>query len=364
VFINPGDGKITLHEWVTIWTDAHDVGRATWARYRSHLDLHILPRFGDTPLAEINRMAVKTWVKDLNRRRAPATVANILTLFSSILNEAVEDRRIPANPCRRLRGATPPRPERPWATAAQVHTMAQRATAPNRILIITAAYTGMRWGELAGLQRPNCKLDDTRILIDPDHGALHEVSGHLELGPPKTPAAVREILLPPFLIDLLREHLDNHDHTHVFTGRDGGLLRRSSFHRRAWRPVTDGNRRDIPPVIAGMHFHDLRHTHKAWLIEDEVPEAAQAKRLGHRLPGVRGIYSHVTPLPRRRPTTTLGAAQLPHQQPVTTPATRKSSPGGAGQSCYRSPHPQGAPLLPNCSPQRKTTRYQDPIASR
>jgi hypothetical protein len=122
VFINPGDGKITLHEWVTIWTDAHDVGRATWARYRSHLDLHILPRFGDTPLAEINRMAVKTWVKDLNRRRAPATVANILTLFSSILNEAVEDRRIPANPCRRLRGATPPRPERPWATAAQVHT--------------------------------------------------------------------------------------------------------------------------------------------------------------------------------------------------------------------------------------------------
>jgi integrase len=167
VFINPGDGKITLHEWVTIWTDAHDVGRATWARYRSHLDLHILPRFGDTPLAEINRMAVKTWVKDLNRRRAPATVANILTLFSSILNEAVEDRRIPANPCRRLRGATPPRPERPWATAAQVHTMAQRATAPNRILIITAAYTGMRWGELAGLQRPNCKLDDTRILIDP-----------------------------------------------------------------------------------------------------------------------------------------------------------------------------------------------------
>ena len=30
-------------------------------------------------------------------------------------------------------------------------------------------------------------------------------------------------------------------------------------------------------------------------IEDDIPEIAQAKRLGHRLPGVRGIYSHVTP---------------------------------------------------------------------
>jgi integrase len=50
----------------------------------------------------------------------------------------------------------------------------------------------------------------------------------------------------------------------------------------------------VPPILAGMHFHDLRHTHKTWLIEDDIPEIAQAKRLGHRLPGVRGIYSHVT----------------------------------------------------------------------
>ena len=44
-----------------------------------------------------------------------------------------------------------------------------------------------------------------------------------------------------------------------------------------------------------MNFHDLRHTHKVWLIEDGIPEIVQAKRLGHHLPGVRGIYSHVSP---------------------------------------------------------------------
>ncbi|HWS38337.1 MAG TPA: hypothetical protein VN408_37080 [Actinoplanes sp.] len=36
------------------------------------------------------------------------------------------------------------------------------------------------------------------------------------------------------------------------------------------------------------------------MIEDSVPEAARAKRLGHRLPGVRGIYSHVTPIVEQR----------------------------------------------------------------
>jgi integrase len=48
------------------------------------------------------------------------------------------------------------------------------------------------------------------------------------------------------------------------------------------------------------HNYDLRHSHKTWLIEDGVPEVAQAKRLGHRLPGVRGIYSHVSAVVEQR----------------------------------------------------------------
>ena len=43
-----------------------------------------------------------------------------------------------------------------------------------------------------------------------------------------------------------------------------------------------------------MHFHDLRHTHKTWLIEDRVPEVVQHQRMGHRFGGVMGTYSHVT----------------------------------------------------------------------
>ena len=99
----------------------------------------------------------------------------------------------------------------------------------------------------------------------------------------------------------LRDHLDSHTQAYVFVGTDTGLYRRSNFSRRYWRPATDGNpHKVIAPVIPGMHFHDLRHTHKTWMIEDNVPEVAQAKRLGHRLPGVRGIYSHVSLIVEQR----------------------------------------------------------------
>jgi integrase len=172
---------------------------------------------------------------------------------------------------------------------------------PDQILVITAAYTGMRWGELTGLARPNLHLDDGYLRVHPTVGALHEVAGRLFLGPPKTADSARDIDLPPFLIDLLRTLLDSHDHDMVFCGARGSFHRRSSFSRRVFRPAVDGNPdRGISPVIEGMHFHDLRHTHKTWLIEADIPEIAQAKRLGHRLPGVRGIYSHVTPAMRQR----------------------------------------------------------------
>jgi integrase len=45
-----------------------------------------------------------------------------------------------------------------------------------------------------------------------------------------------------------------------------------------------------------MHFHDLRHTHKTWLIEDHVPRVLQLQRMGHKRKDVDDGYSHVTPV--------------------------------------------------------------------
>lgn len=108
---------------------------------------------------------------------------------------------------------------------------------------------------IAALQRTNLHFDEPRIIVDPDEGALHEVRGKHVLGPSKTTASVRTVHLPPSL----------------------------------WCRRFDDARRGTAAL-----FHDPRRTQKTRLIEDDVPEVAQAARLGHRMPGARGLYSHVS----------------------------------------------------------------------
>jgi integrase len=296
-FLDPRDGKITLAQWVEVWQDTHQAGRATWSAYRSHLRLHILPRLGELPLTSIRRQHVKALVMELTKKMSARSAADVIMVLSLVLREAVEDRRIGLNPAGGVKVAVGPRPERPHASPAQVAAIAARIRRRvDQVLVITAAYTGMRWGELTGLDRTNVDLRLADIYVHPEVGALHEVEGQLYLGPPKTTDSVRHIRLPRFLVELLDEILTGHDHATVFPGARGGFQRRSNFNRRAWSPAVDGDpERGVPPIVAGMHFHDLRHSQKTWLIEDGIPEIAQARRLGHRLGGVRGIYSHVTP---------------------------------------------------------------------
>jgi integrase len=295
-FVDPRLAQTLVGEWVRQWAEVHDVSAGTWAKYDAHLRNHILPRFGATALGEVSRMTVKGWVKSLRRSLAEATVADVVSLLSTIFNEAVDEGLIGANPCRRLRVHTGEQGERPHASAAQIPVLTARASFMDGVMIITAAYTGMRWGELAGLQWVRTDLDTGSLVIDAKDGALHEVNGTLELGPLKTKASARTVHLPPFLIALLGELHDSDPLARfVFTAPEGGWHRRANFRRRVWLPAVAGDpQRGWTSIAPGLHFHDLRHTHKTWLIEDDVPEVLQCKRLGHRLHGVRGIYSHVT----------------------------------------------------------------------
>jgi hypothetical protein len=48
------------------------------------------------------------------------------------------------------------------------------------------------------------------------------------------------------------------------------------------------------PVRAGLTPHGFRHSHKTWMIEDKIPEILAETRLGHDVPGMRGLYSYVS----------------------------------------------------------------------
>jgi hypothetical protein len=48
------------------------------------------------------------------------------------------------------------------------------------------------------------------------------------------------------------------------------------------------------PVKPGLTPHGLRHSHKTWMAEDGIPEILAEQRLGHEVPGMRGLYAHTS----------------------------------------------------------------------
>jgi integrase len=61
----------------------------------------------------------------------------------------------------------------------------------------------------------------------------------------------------------------------------------------------------LPPIQPEMHFHDLRHTHETWLVEDHVPRVLRLQRLGHKRKDIDDFYAHVTPAMRETMLTAL-----------------------------------------------------------
>ena len=49
------------------------------------------------------------------------------------------------------------------------------------------------------------------------------------------------------------------------------------------------------PVLTGVTPHGLRHGHQTWMDEDDIPEALKTERMGHEMPGMHGVYGHVSP---------------------------------------------------------------------
>jgi hypothetical protein len=126
-------------------------------------------------------------------------------------------------------------------------------------------------------------------------------------GRTKTPAGTRWVPLPPSIAVLYEELLDSHRHPFVLCTPEGKPWRRSNFRQRFWRPAWDGVTPDhpcsedhIPAILPWFTFHEGRHAHSTWLIEDGVPEVARRARLGQKMKGISRIYDHVTPVMRQQ----------------------------------------------------------------
>jgi integrase len=290
-WIDPHSGKRLFRDYADECMSRRDLRPTSAARDEIYMRRHVLPRFGDVPLARIERKDVQRWVGDLSARGlAPATLRACHRLLSGVLAEAVEERLIPQSPCRGVSLPRIPRTEQCFLTTEQVARLAEAVAPEYRALIYSAAYLGCRWGELAGLKRENVNLLKSYLTIQ---GTLEEVAGRLTyVEETKSAASRRRLTLPAFLVEILTEHLARAvPSEYVFTGRDGAPLRRSNFRRRHWKPALASAELD-----GGVRFHDLRHTCASILIAQGAHPAEIKARLGHAsIKTTMDVYGHLLP---------------------------------------------------------------------
>lgn len=288
---DPKRGEVLLCEIAETWYSTKVHLRETTKRiYRSTLDVHILPAFGERPIGSITTMDLHVWIAALHQkpRCGPNTVAKTYKQLRTIMELALDAGLIVRNPCRIKGAGTERLPEMRCATIEEVAALAQAVEPRCQALILLAAYSGLRWGELAGLRRR---------YLDPLHKTVRvveqcvEVEGRFVWGAPKTAAGVRTVVLPSFMCDVMIEHLARWSEPGidglVFVMPEGGPLRRANFRARVWFPgLRDAGIEDH------MRFHDLRHTNATLAAASGAPLRAVMHRLGHASSAAALRYQH------------------------------------------------------------------------
>lgn len=288
-WLDPDAGRITLRDYGTTWlAERVDLARTTHERYESAFRLHVCPELGGKSLTEITAEAVRTWRAGLLAGGAGvATAAKAYRVLRVILNTAVDDGRIRRNPCR-IKGAGADRsPERPTLTVDEVAAVMAKIDKRWQVMVLLAAFTTLRLGELAALRRRDVDLVGGWVHVRRAQAELS--TGELIIKDPKSEAGKRRVGIPTELLPSLSWHVDTFAEPgregRVFVGPKGGYVRRQNFRRLWIKALTAAG-------ITDVHFHDLRHTGNTLAAANGANLRELMERMGHASTRAAVIYLH------------------------------------------------------------------------
>lgn len=156
-----------------------------------------------------------------------------------------------------------------------------------RLLVLTLAYTGLRWGEIAALRVSRLDLLRRRLIVAE---SVTPVRGVMTWGAPKSHER-REVPLPRFLARHLELHIAGKGPDDlVFTGPRGAVLRARVFQRAALTAAA--GRIGVP----GFHPHEFRHTAASLAIAAGADVKVVQRMLGHKSATMTlDLYGHLFP---------------------------------------------------------------------
>ena len=232
----------TVGQWLDAWMENYaklQVRASSYKTYRGFIENHIKPALGDMPLEKLTAMDLQRLYKHLlengrvecaearNKPRGLSvkTVRNINQMISSVLNCAVEQRLIPANP---TKGCVLPKLERKEMKILPPESLGAFFEEARRSGVFELYYidlaTGLRRGELLGLKWSD--IDLARGIIHVRRQILRQ-NGRVVEAPLKTKNSYRNIAIGADTIKVLKS-MEQKD-GYVFPSPFGGLCPRTVF---------------------------------------------------------------------------------------------------------------------------------------
>jgi integrase len=216
---------------------------------------HVVAEFGNFPLSGITHQHITSWVVAGMKTHQPASVRKNVFTLRRIMEMAVHEGLIKANPTIGVRLPAENHLEQRYLDREQINALVQATPARYKSMVSVAVYGGLRFGELCALRRSSIDVSKNTIRVNQ---TLVEVNGHLSFGPPKTKTSVRTVTIPRSVMTDLVQHMSNHvgpdQDALLFTHGNGNPLRRGWFRNSVWLPATN------EAGVSGLRFHDLRHT--------------------------------------------------------------------------------------------------------
>ena len=305
------EGKsLKFTDFVEIWKrdyGSKELAPSTYKRYLGILESRIIPFFGHFRVDKIKPTDIMQFYdllskdtqivrrKDNNGKKtgkplSPKTILEHHRLLRAMLQKAVYWQMIVSNPADRVQAPKTKKPKRKYYDDEQSKALISglmKLTEEQfkyKVAIILTIFTGVRLGELMGLEWDDINFREGIVSINRSSQYLADKGVFTKV--PKTESSIRDVAIPDFVVSLLEEYkcwYDNqkalfgelwYDSNRLFVQADGKPMHPSTISKWFEKFVAQIGL----PVI---NFHGLRHTNATLLIAQNIDVSVVAARLGH-----------------------------------------------------------------------------------
>ena len=252
---------------------------------------HILPFFGEMPLADISKDTVKQWQNQMKRKvkpngqpYSPVTLRKIHMRLSAIFNFAIENCHLQRNPAREAHSIG--KKEKDdfifWELKDYKLFRNEVAEEPDLYYAFEVLYwTGIREGELLALTREDFDLKRKELKINK---TFYHVAGQNTITTTKTKKGNRIIPLPEALCEEMEEYFNL---LYNLKPEDRVFLISKTKLQNGMKKYSE------KAGVKKIRIHDLRHSHISLLINKGFDAVTIGARVGHSSQHITLQYAHI-----------------------------------------------------------------------